>query len=74
MTEATAIKREVFLEISDRLDKLLSDVAIVLPPPKITQQQALQALCNDKSPEGLESPGPASRGSRAIADVPRKLS
>ena len=55
MSETATIKREVFFEIGDRLDKLLSDVAIVLPPPKITQQQALEALCDDNSPETLKT-------------------
>ena len=55
MSESTAIKREIFFDIGERLDKLLLNVAIVLPPPKITQQQALEALCDDNSPEGLKT-------------------
>ena len=55
MTKTAALEREVFFDIGERLDKLLLNVAIVLPPPKITQQQALDALCNDDSPEGLKT-------------------
>ena len=47
MTETAALKREVCFDIGERLDKLLLNVAIVLPPPKITQQQAVGVSCKD---------------------------